>query len=605
MTEMPDARFKPSTVLKGGEFIVRDQDPSEVFIPEELNEEQSMIRQMVRDFIEQEVRPVATKIEKQEEGLAVSLLQKMAELGLLGTHMPEQYGGMALDTNTNTFICEDLGPAGSFTTSYAAHTGIGMLPILYYGTEAQKEKYLPGLIDGTLKASYCLTEPGSGSDALAAKTEARLNEAGTHYVINGQKMWITNAGFADVFIVFAKIDGEKFTGFVVEAGTPGLTLGAEEDKLGIKGSSTRQVYFENVEVPADAVLGDIGKGHLIAFNVLNIGRFKLGALAVGGAKANAATAIRYANERQQFGTPIGEFGAIKYKISEQAIRLFAAESAQYRVSNLIQDRNEALVAEGMDFDAAKRQSAEDYTIECAILKVCGSEALDYVVDETVQIHGGMGYSEEGTAARAYRDARINRIFEGTNEINRLLMVDQLLRRAMKGELDIVGPAWNVQKELTSMPAMGKPEGTYGLETKAVEDFKKIILMVAGAAAKDQMDGKLNLKREQMLLMGVADMMIDTFMVESTLLRVRKLADMPAARKVDQEVYDAMLRVLTSDAQARIEKQAKDALASFAEGDVLKTLTMGVKRFTKYPTPNVRDARRRVADAQLEANAYAV
>ena len=605
MTEMPDARFKPSTVLRGGEFIVRDQTPEEIFIPEELDEEQAMIRQMVRDFVEQEVRPAAMRIEKQEEGLAVALLGKMAELGLLGTHMPEQYGGMALDTNTNTFICEDLGPAGSFTTSYAAHTGIGMLPILYYGTDAQKAKYLPGLIDGTLKASYCLTEPGSGSDALAAKTEARLNEAGTHYRINGQKMWITNAGFADVFIVFAKVDGEKFTGFVVEAGAEGLTLGAEEDKLGIKGSSTRQVYFENVEVAADAVLGEVGKGHLIAFNVLNIGRFKLGALAIGGAKANATTAIRYANERHQFRTPIGQFGAIKYKLSEQAIRLFAAESAQYRVSNLIQARNKALVAEGTAFDEAKRISAEEYAIECALLKVCGSEALDYVVDETVQVHGGMGYSEEGTAARAYRDARINRIFEGTNEINRLLMVDQLLRRAMKGDIDIVGPAWNVQKELTSMPSTAKPDGAYAPEAKAVEDFKKIILMVAGAAAKDQMDGKLNLKTEQMLLLGVADMMIDAFLVESTLLRVRKLAGMPAARKVDQGVYDAMLRVLTSDAQARIEKAAKDALASFAAGDVLRALTMGVKRFTKYPTPNVRDDRRAVADAQLAADAYAL
>ena len=603
MTQLPEKRLQEH-VLKGGEFLIRNSGTSETFIPEELNEEQAMIRQMVKDFVAQEVRPHFARIEKREEGLAVSLLQKMAELGLLGTHMPEQYGGMALDTNTNTFICEDIGPGGSFTTSYAAHTGIGMLPILYYGTDEQKEKYLPGLIDGTLKASYCLTEPGSGSDALAAKTTATLSEDGTRYVINGQKMWITNAGFADVFIVFAKIGGEKFTGFIVERDTPGLTMGAEEDKLGIKGSSTRQVYFENVEVGADAVLGEIGKGHLIAFNVLNIGRFKLGALAIGGAKANAATAIRYANERQQFGTPIGQFGAIKYKLSEQAIRLFAAESAQYRVSNLIQARNEALVAEGLDFDAAKRRSAEDYAIECALLKVCGSEALDYVVDETVQVHGGMGYSEEGTAARAYRDARINRIFEGTNEINRLLMVDQLLRRAMKGQLDIVGPAWNVQKELASMPSFDKPEGDYAQEQKAVDEFKKIILMVAGAAAKDQMDGKLNLKGEQMILMNVADMMIQLYLVESTLLRVRKLKDV-GGHKVDAKVYDAILETLTYDAQAKIQKSAYDALASFAEGDVLKAMNMGVKRFTKYPTPNVRDHRKAIADAQLEANAYAL
>lgn len=416
-------------------------------------------------------------------------------------------------------------------------------------------------------------------------------------------MWITNAGFADIFIVFAKVDGDKFSCFIVEKGAEGLTLGAEEDKLGIKGSSTRQVYFENVSTSADNVLGEIGKGHLIAFNVLNIGRFKLGALAVGGAKANYGTAIQYANERQQFKQPIGNFGAIKFKIAEQAIRLFSNESALYRVSNLMQQRIENLIADGKDADEAKLVAAEEYAIECSILKVSCSEALDYVVDETVQIHGGMGYSEEGTAARAYRDSRINRIFEGTNEINRLLMVDQLMRRALKGQLDIVGPAWNVQKELTSMPSFEKPEGEFVAETQAVEDFKKIILMVAGAAAKNQMDGKLNLKEEQMIVMNVADMMIDTYLVESALLRVRKLRQ-EGMQKVDAAVYDAMLRVLTSDMQSKIAKSATDALASFAEGDVLKTLQMGVKRFSKYPTPNVRNDRTLIADTQLAANAYA-
>jgi len=571
MTPLPETTLQ-ERISKGGEFIIRQSGPAEIFTPEEANEEQLMVRQMVRDFIEQEIRPNYSKIEKQEPGMTVGLLEKIAELGLLGTHMPEELGGMALDTNTNTFICEDLGPAGSFTTSYAAHTGIGMLPILYYGTEEQKSKYLPRLINGELK------------------------------IINGQKMWITNAGFADIFILFAKIDGEKFTGFVVESGAEGLTLGAEEDKLGIKGSSTRQVYFENVEIPTENVLGEIGKGHLIAFNVLNIGRFKLGALCLGGSKQVADVAIKYANERHQFKVPIGSFGAIKYKISEQVIRLFATESAQYRVSNLIQLRNKALMADGKSFEESKRASAEEYAIECSILKVTGSEALDYVVDETVQIHGGMGYSEEGVVARAYRDARINRIFEGTNEINRLLMVDQLLRRAMKGELDIVNPAWAVQKELTSMPSFDKIEGDYAEETKAVADFKKVILLVAGAAVKDQMDGKLNLKGEQMLLMNVADMMIDTYLVESTLLRVMKLKAL-ATKKQDQAFYEAILRVLTSDAQARIAKSAYDALASFAEGDVHKALAMGVKRFTKYPTPNVRDDRRLIADVQLSANAY--
>ena len=603
MTQLPDKSLQDH-ILKGGEFIIRDSGTSEIFIPEEATEEQLMVRQMVRDFLEQQIRPVAHDIEKQKEGLSESLLNQVAELGLLGTDMPEQYGGMPLDTNTNTFICEDLGPAGSFTTSFAAHTGIGMLPILYYGTEEQKQKYLPGLINGSLKASYCLTEPSSGSDALAAKTQAVLNAAGTHYVINGQKMWITNAGFADVFIVFAQVDGDKFTGFIVEKGAAGLTLGAEEDKLGIKGSSTRQVYFENVEVPVDNLLGEVGKGHLIAFNVLNIGRFKLGALALGGSKANAATAIRYANERTQFGTSIGNFGAIKYKLAEQAVRIFGTESAQYRVSNLIQLRTKTLVDGGMSADQAKKVSAEEYAIECAILKVTGSEALDFVVDETLQIHGGMGYSEEGTAARAYRDARINRIFEGTNEINRLLMVDQLLRRAMKGQLDIVGPAWNVQKELASMPSFEALEGDFAQEAKAVSDFKKIVLMVAGAAAKDQMEGKLNLKEEQMIVMNVADMLIDTYLVESSLLRVRKQREVGGA-KAKLEVYEAVLRLLIHDAQHRMTKSATDALASFASGDVAKALNMGVKRFTKYPTPNVRQDRTLIADTLLSANAYAL
>ncbi|MEM8527181.1 MAG: acyl-CoA dehydrogenase family protein [Bacteroidota bacterium] len=590
--------------LAGGEFIIKDAKPASTYIPEAMTEDQKMIADMVEDFVSTEVLPNMHKIEKQEGNIAVDLIQKAAELGLLGAHMPEEYGGMQLDTNTNTIISEKLGPSAAWTVTFAAHTGIGMLPILYFGNDEQKEKYLPRLINGELKAAYCLTEPSSGSDALAAKSRADLNEAGTHYVLNGQKMWISNAGWADVFIVFAQVDGDKFTGFIVDRNSEGLTLGAEEDKLGIKGSSTRQVFFENVQVPAGNVLGEIGKGHLIAFHVLNTGRFKLGALCLGGAKASAATAVKYANERIQFKQPIANFGAIQYKLAEQAIRLFSAESALYRTSQLMQDKAQALKAEGMDFDVAKQKAAEEFAIECAIMKVAGSEALDYVVDETLQVHGGMGYSEEGTAARAYRDSRINRIYEGTNEINRLLMVDQVFKRAMKGKLDIVGPAWAVQKELASMPSFEQAEGQYGKEQKAIKDFKKIILMVAGAAAKMQMDGQLNMKAEQELLMNIANIITDTFVAESTLLRVQRIAE-EGNGKVDLAVYDAILRTLLHDTTARIQKQATDALVSFAEGDLLKTLLMGLKRFVKYPPVNVKNTRRLIAKTLSDANDYCI
>ncbi|MEM1324485.1 MAG: acyl-CoA dehydrogenase family protein [Bacteroidota bacterium] len=590
--------------LKGGEFIICDANINSTFIPEAMNEDQQMIAGMVEDFLTQEIMPKVHEIEKQRDGVAVGLLQQAAELGLLGAHMPEDFGGMALDTNTNTIIAEKLGPSGAWTVTFAAHTGIGMLPILYFGTPEQKEKYLPKLIAGELNAAYCLTEPSSGSDALAAKTRADLNEAGTHYVLNGQKMWISNAGWADVFIVFAQIDGDKFTGFIVDRNLEGLTLGAEEDKLGIKGSSTRQVFFENVEVPADNVLGEIGKGHLIAFHVLNTGRFKLGALCLGGAKGSADTAIKYANERVQFKQPIANFGAIQYKLAEQAIRIFAGESALYRTSQLIQDKAQSLKAEGHTFGDAKQKAAEEYAIECAIMKIVGSEVLDYVVDETLQVHGGMGYSEEGTAARGYRDSRINRIYEGTNEINRMLMVDQVFKRALKGELDIVGPAWAVQKELASMPSFAAAEGEYGEEIKAVKNFKKIFLMVAGAAAKMQMDGQLNLKEEQEVLMNLANIMTDMFTAESLLMRVQKIREDNIGR-VDQKVYDAMLKTFLHDATARMQKEATDALVSFAEGDLLKTFLIGLKRFTKYPPVNVKKMRRLIATTLTEANAYAV
>ena len=589
--------------LRGGEYLLKESHPRDTFIPEEMNEDQEMIRDMVNDFIENEIKPIDARMEKLEPGLNEAMLDKCAELGLLGSHMPEEYGGLALDTNTNTVITDYMGGVGNgFTVTYAVQTGIGMLPLLYYGTEEQKQKYLTKAISSELKVAYCLTEPSSGSDALGAKTTAVLTEDGKHYIINGQKMWISNSGFADVFIVFAKIDGEKFTGFIVEKDTPGVSLGAEEEKMGIHASSTRQVFFENVKIPAENVLGEIGKGHLIAFNVLNIGRFKLGAMSIGAARKNIESSVKYANERRQFKVPISTFGAIQYKLAEQIIQNFAAESALYRTSQLIQDMKESLIEQGKSYVEATLESAEEYAIECAVMKVVGSESTSFIADEAVQIHGGMGFSEEMHAARAYRDARISRIYEGTNEINRLLSVDMLMKRAMKQHIDLVGPAWSVQKELATPPSNKTPEGPYGKERKAIKDFKKIILMGIGGAAKMQMEGKLNLKKEQELLMNFADLMFDVFVAESLLLRVEKLAGMPE-KPQPQEIYDAILRVYFFDAQSRIAKNATDAVASFTEGDLMNTFLAGIRRFTQYPPTNVKNDRRLVAKQLIEANEY--
>ncbi len=584
-------------VLKGGEFLIKDTDFLSNFTPEDLTEEQLLIRQAVKDFVERSIWKNGDKLECQ-----VELLQEAAALGLLSAHIPEEYGGSPLDTHSNTLISEELGKGdASFNTTLAAHTGIGMLPIYYFGTEKLKQKYLPGLCNGSLKASYCLTEPESGSDALKAKTSAVLSDDKTYYVLNGQKMWITNAGFADLFIVFAQIDGDKFTGFVVERDSPGLTLGPEEHKLGIKGSSTRQVFFENVKVPVDQVLGEIGKGHLIAFNVLNIGRYKLGTMAMGGCKICLDIAVKYANERVQFGEPISRFGAIQYKLAEMATRVFALESTIYRVSDLMEDKKNLELANGQSHARAMLESAEEYAVECAIIKINGSEVLDYVADELVQIHGGYGYSEEYKAAKIYRDARINRIYEGTNEINRMLIVNMILRRTMKGQLDLVGPAWEVQKELTGLPKMDTPEGPFGMEIRSIRDYRKMVLMVAGAAVKYQMDGKHELKNQQEILINIADMIIDLYIVESVLLRLQKLE----SRGMLNDIHLAILKLSFWDAQSRLVKNAQDALASFAVGDELKIMLMGVKRFARYEPVNVKEKRRTIAKALIEANGYAL
>ncbi len=586
------------STLKGGEFLIIDQDPGSVYVPEEATEEQLLMRDSVKEFIDGEVRAKGDKLEHQEE-----LLMQAAELGLLGVGIPEEYGGMDMDMNSQTMLLDCFGGAGgSFNTSYAAHTGIGTLPILYFGTEEQKKHYLPKLTSGEWKAAYCLTEPGSGSDALAAKTKATLDASGKNYILEGQKMWISNAGFADIFIVFAQVDGDKFTGFIVDAHSPNIRLGTEEDKMGIKGSSTRQVFFEETLVPVENVLGDIGKGHLIAFNVLNIGRFKLGILTSGGSKKTIDIAVKYAKEREQFNVPIASFGAIKYKLAEMTLRTFITDSAIFRLSDMLGDATTELEESGMDAGLALRESAKEYAIECAILKVAGSEALDYAADELVQIHGGYGFSEEYPAAQIYRDSRINRIYEGTNEINRMLIVDMLLKKALKGELDIVGPAWEVQKELTKMPSFKTSSGAkYEDEIEALKNFKKIALMVAGAAAKYQMDGKLNLAEEQEVLMNAADIIIEIFTRESLLLRIQKLESL--GKLVDGVPYESFLKLAFRDGEDRIVKYATDALTSFATGDEQKIMVMGLKRFAKYPLQNVKEERRKIADYVIENDGY--
>ena len=587
--------------IKGGEFIIRKSLPEDNFIPEQFTEEHRMMADMAHEFLVQNVNPILDRIDALEPGLMPSLLDKAGELGLLGVAIPEAYGGFGKDFITSMLMTETLGAGHSFSVAIAAHTGIGTLPILYFGNEEQKKKYLPKLTTGEWKASYCLTEPGSGSDALAAKTKAVLSKDGKSYQLNGQKMWITNAGFADLFIVFAQVDGDKFTGFIVEKNVEGLSLGEEEHKMGIKGSSTRQVFFSDCMVPVENVLGEIGKGHLIAFNILNIGRAKLAAAALGGAKAVCSTSIAYANTREQFKLPIAKFGAIRHKMAEQAIYIYVVESAIYRVSHLIDLKESQLLAEGKPFNKAVLGAAEEYAIECAILKVAGSECLDFVCDEGVQIFGGYGFSADFPMDRAYRDSRINRIFEGTNEINRLLAVDMILKRAMKGELDLMGPAQNVQKELMAIPDFSNDEeALFSAEEKAIANMKKAILMVAGAAVQKFM---MTLAKEQEIIMNIADMMIDTYLAESTLLRVQQLVTMKGQEA--NAIQIDILNVFLNDAINRLQVNGKTAINSMTDGDEQRMMSMGLKRFTKYVPVNTKEARRRIAKVLTEAGNYSL
>lgn len=586
--------------ILGGEFLIRETYPSEIFISEEWSEEERMIAQTCFDFLEKEIEPNLDRMDSMEEGFMQNALDKAGELGLLGISVPDEYGGLGLDFKSSMLAADALGAGHSFSVAYGAHTGIGTLPILYYGNEEQKQKYIPKLATGEWKASYCLTEPSSGSDANSGKSRAKLTEDGKHYIINGQKMWITNAGFADVFIVFAKIDDDKnLSAFIVEGTTEGIQLNAEEKKMGIKGSSTRQVFFNDVKIPVENLLYERDKGFKIAINILNIGRAKLAAGVLGGAKDVINHSIRYANERNQFGRPISKYGAIRYKIAEQSIRTYVLESATYRLANDIQNGIDSRIADGMDKSKAILKGIEAFAAECAIMKVFGSEVLDYATDEAVQIYGGMGYSAETRVERAYRDARINRIFEGTNEINRMLTVDMILKKALKGELDLMGPAMAVANELTSIPDMGgSDDGAFAAEKKTIENFKKVVLMVAGSAAQKLAQ---TMSKEQEILMNIADIVIWTYVSESALLRTQKIVEMKGEAEAADQI--AMTKVWIYDCADRINKAAKDAINSFVEGDENRMMLMGLKRFTKVDGVNVKALRQQVAQTLIERGEY--
>ncbi len=586
--------------IRGGSFLVEERAPGEVFTPEDFTDEHRQIAQMTDEFARQEVLPRVEELEHKKEGLMVELLRKGAELGLLGADVPEAYGGAGLGKVATTLISEKLAVYASFAVSHGGHHGIGTLPIAYFGTEEQKKKYLPRLASGELIAAYCLSEAEAGSDALAAKTRADLTADGTHYVLNGQKMWITNGGFADVFIVFAKVGGEKFSCFIVEKGTPGFTIGAEEKKMGIKGSSTVPIFFDNAKIPAENLLHEVGRGHIVAFNVLNVGRFKLAAYAVGGGKNSLAQAARYAQERRAFGKAIAEFGLIQHKLAEMAIRLYAGESMVYRTAGMIDAALEGVDLSAADAPQHSMKALEEYAVECSINKVYASEALNYVVDEFVQILGGYGYSADYAAERSYRDARINRIFEGTNEINRLLITGMLMKRATKGVLPLMAAAKKVADELMAGPSLPGAPSTEPLAAEAagLAAAKKAFLFAAGVAVQRYMD---KLADEQEVAAALSDIVTDIYAMESALLRTRKAL---AAKGVDAaKVQQAAAQVFISDGLDRVEQNARTALAASASGDTLRTYLALLRRTLKRETVDTVALRRQVARAVLAVNRY--
>ena len=586
-------------ILKGGEYLVAETPCAEVFTPEDFSDEQRAIAETTTQFVENEIFPHIEEIEAQNFALVVEGMKKCGELGLLMIDAPEEYGGLELDKATSMLVGEKIAPSGSFSVAYAAHTGIGTLPLVYYGTKVQKDQYLEKIITGEWLAAYCLTEPGSGSDALGAQTSAVLSADGSHYLLNGTKQFITNGSFADLFIVFAKIDKEHFTAFLVEKTFEGLVVGNEEKKMGIKGSSTTQIILDNCKVPVENVLGEIGKGHKIAFNVLNVGRFKLGACVTGASKAALQEGLKYANERKQFGKTIGSFGAIQEKIADLTADIFAAESLVYRLAGLLDDKLATIEKGTDDYYVQYQKGIEDYSAECAISKVFCSDVLARVVDEVVQIHGGYGFVSEYPAERFYRDERINRIFEGTNEINRLLTTGMILRKGMKGELPLQAEAMKAFEALMT-PSFEEldEEIPFIAEKTLLKNLKTLFLILAGTGVQKYMQ---QLQEEQEILMAAADIAIQIFAIESAVLRAEKILSKLSEDK--QEQLKATIKVFTFNATEEAASAAKKAAYYVEEGDSLMMLLSGVRRFTKYDASGLLKAKRAVAAAALEAERY--
>jgi len=587
-------------IFAGGEFLITDAVPEDVFSPEDFTDEHRMIYETAKDFVEKEVMPHIDALEEKNPDLVRNLLSKAGELGLLSTDIPEEYGGLGLDKVSTTVVGEAVGNAGAFAVVHGAHTGIGSLPIVYFGNEEQKKKYLPKLASGEWCAAYCLTESGSGTDALNAKTKAVLSEDGKYYVLNGEKMFITNAGWADSFVVYAKVDGRDFTSFIVEAGFPGVSTGAEEKKMGVHGSSTRPLILEDAEVPVENVMFEIGKGHKVAFNILNIGRWKLGAMTVGGCKTCVTNAVKYANGRIQFKVPISSFGMIKAKLADMAIRTYMSESMMYRQAGMFDDKLSELDAEAKKNGAENAKAIEEYAAECSITKVYGSEMLDFCVDEYVQILGGYGFCAEYPAERYYRDSRINKIWEGTNEINRMLVPGTMMRRAMQGRLKLLPAAQAIAGELMTYSPLSVqlPETPLALQEHMVKMSKKIALMVAGVAAQKFQQ---NLAKEQEVMAKIADIVIEVFAMESGLLRTLKIISKKGEEKATHQI--AAVKVYVDEMIPKIEIWAKQVLAYVEAGDMLRTQLAGVKKLARYQPMDAVSLKRAVADRVIELESY--